>query len=313
MSEQQLISVDKPSKEIVSVELSVQHFLQKRLDIDNNTSATLIITFFIFILGYIVAGLNNKIARYFSRNSHKRLFLQTLERTNSSLKQRNEVLDEQLKTAESKFAYVIPVTKIQFYQAEILQSIDYKITFESFFSGIRNSLKTPKSNKLRTRAFLKVWENMANIVFWENQMFEAMPKYQNELNEMNEKLITPLTGIWEKYETLFLELENDRLQGTLLSFVTELKHLVEEWRKQENPENAYVTNTHITKPLITLCDQYTKLIESIDMRTSAINADYRFQNMVNLNQGLINDLKSYKTSLTFFRRSTNKILKILSY
>lgn len=291
--------------------MKFQKFIEDAFNIDSNTSATIIITILVFVLGYIITSLAKGTSKFFLRQANRKLFIKNLETLITSLRKRQEVLQEQLKHLEIERITVVPLAKIQFFQAQILYSMGYKTSFECFFIGFENVLRWRKNKKLRNKAFVKVWENMANIEFWENNMYEQIEPIQKEINRINETMGRPLTEMRIYYTELFEKLKVPDVSTEERQFITSLQNIVSEWAKKENCQHGYIVNEFLSKKIKELCNNYEFLSTARQLRNFAMDASHWFTNLTNVVLNLQRSLKQYEYALSYFSRSTKKIVVIL--
>lgn len=291
--------------------MNIQKFLESLFNIDSNTSSTIIITIIVFALGYVFTSLGKSLSEYSLRNANRNLFIKNLETLISSLKKRREILEEQLAHLNIETFTVVPVGKIQFFQISILNSMTHKASFECFFDGIENMFRSNKSKKLRNKAFVKVWENIANIEFWENNMYEQMKPAQEEINRMNETMGKPLKDMRVLYTELLTHLNGPTIQPLERQFLSDLKITVDTWVNQPNREHGHTVNEHLSKRLKLLCNKYETISSARQLRDYCMDASYCYGNIVLINQSLQRALTDYDHSLKYFMRSTKVIIKIL--
>lgn len=291
--------------------MNIQHFLKSLFKIDDNTSASIITTLTVFILGYLVASLIKNIGNYFGRQANRQLFLKCLSTVNDSIKKRQEVLKIQLEEIDIKKLKAVPMAKIQFFQIGILTSMGYKDSFQCFFAGFENIFRCRANKKLRNKAFVKVWENMANIEFWENNMYEQIDPAQAEMNRITELMAKPLEEMRIFYTDLFNKVNDSGISNAERVFIAQLQAVVDSWAKQPNNRNAYVVNEYLSKEIKLLCDKHCTLRFAIDLRHKAMAASHWYENLEIVIVNLHRSLTEYGHSLRYFSRSTKKIIKIL--
>lgn len=296
---------------ITYIKMNIQKFIEQLFNIDSNTSATIIITVIVFSLGYIFTSFGKMISKYSVRKANRKIFIKNLETLNNSLKKRREVVEIQLGHLSVKTFTVIPVSKIQFFQIAILNSMTYKETVESFFTGIENITCNQKAEKLKNKCFIKVWENMSNIEFWENNMYEQMKNTQDEINRLNEILANPLTEMRILYTELLSNLNNSTIQTLEKEFIIEVKAIIETWVIQKNINHGHTVNEFLSQKFISLCNKYEEVPSARQLKEHSVLASYWYENIILINEGIQKSLKDYDTSLSYFMRSTKIIIKAL--
>ncbi|HEY6144032.1 MAG TPA: hypothetical protein VIV55_11515 [Flavobacterium sp.] len=291
--------------------MNIQKFIEQLFNIDSNTSATIIITVIVFALGYIFTSLGKIISKYSIRKANRKIFIKNLESLIISLNKRREVIEIQLIHLNIKTFTVVPISKIQFFQISILNSMTYKETFECFFTGFENILYSSKTSKLRSKCFIKVWENMSNIEFWENKMYEQMKPAQDEINRLNEILTKPLTEMRILYTELLSNVNNPAIKPLEKEFLIEVKSIINTWLTQENIDHGYTVNEFLSKKFISLSSKYEEIQSAKKLKEHSVLASYSYGNIVRVNESIQRSLKDYDTSMRYFIRTTKVLIKTL--
>lgn len=291
--------------------MNIQKVIESLFNIDSNTSATIIITIIVFALGYAFSSFGKTISNYHLRKVNKKLFIKTLETLIDSLKKRREVIDIQLRHLTIETFTAVPISKIQFFQISILNSMSHKESFGCFFNGFENILNCNK--KFRNKCFIKVWENMANIEFWENNMYEEMKSAQEEINGMNETMGIHLRDMRILYKELLAQLNHSTNINSLeKQFLTEVKSIIDIWVTQKNSVHGHVVNEFLSKKFISLGNKYQSISSARKLAQYSIDASYWYGNIVLINQSLQVSLKNHDHSMKYFMRSTKVIIKVLN-
>lgn len=289
-----------------------QKLIEQLFNIDSKTSATIIISLTVFLLGFVITYTLKGFERYFTRRANRKIFLKNLETLISSVNKRKELLSEQLAILKIDHFTTIPVGRIQFFQITVLNSIGHKTSFDCFFLGIENFIRCPSNKKIRSKAFLKVIENFANIEFWENNMYEQMLPAQTELNRLNEKMGIPLQQMRIFYSELFTRQDSNQLSVPEIMFVTEIRAIFHEWSSIEDRTIAFTVNEMLSKKIKAACDKYYSLKIARDLRTISMEAIHQFSNIEIIILSLTQSLTAYSHLLSYFSKSTLKIIKILN-
>jgi hypothetical protein len=289
--------------------MEFQKFLERLFHIDSNTSATIIITFLIFFLGYLVATSVRLVGKYFERRAKRKIFIGTLKTLIESLKKREETLATQLHYSQISNASDVVIAKIQFFQFDILSSIGYTTTFQSFFYGVENFLKCNK--QLRTKAFIKVWENLANIQFWDQDMYEKMPPFRDEINRLNENMGESLQKYRHMYEDLFDQYQKGGGSVQERKFIEKIGAIVTSWQKLEDRRSAFNVNEFLSKPLTKLCTEFDSISVARELRKLTMNASVWYDNIEVAYSSIHKGLTNFNHAIKYFKRSTKKIILIL--
>ncbi|WPO77326.1 hypothetical protein [Flavobacterium sp. KACC 22761] len=292
--------------------MNIQKLIENLFQIDSNTSATIIITIIVFGLGYAFSSCGKAINNYYLRKANRKLFIKNLETLIASLKKRREVIKIQLGHLNIKTFSAVPIGKIQFFQIAILNSMTHKDSFECFFSGFENIFYWNKEKRLRNKCFIKVWENMANIEFWENSIYESMKLAQEEINRMNEIMGNHLRDMRILFTELLTQLNDPTTKPDEKQFLTEVKSIVDLWASQQNIDHGQTVNEYLSKKFILLNSKYGAIPSARKLIQHSIDASYWYGNIVLINQSLQNTLENHDISMRYFMRSTKVIIKTLN-
>jgi hypothetical protein len=291
--------------------MDVQKLFHQLFNVDDNTSATIIITLLVFLLGYLANALVKDIEKYKQRKANRIILLKTLQSLIVSLKKRREGAAEQIPHFTMENLSRVAAVRIQFFQMSILQSMGFKTAFESFFYGVENMVIFPKKRRLKSKAFIKLWENMSNIDFWEGEMHRMLEPGLVEINRINELLAKPLELLRIQYTELFYKFPTGVFNDAEKSFIQQLHIIQTKWNEIPKGYQVYISNTFLVKPIKTLCDKYEGLSIARELRNIVMDADYYYGNLEVVVENLHLTFVSYQYSLSYFSRSTKAIIRIL--
>jgi len=221
----------------------MQKFIERFFNISHDASASLIITLFTFILGYIITGLVFLISKYLERKSTRKIYIDNLISLNKSLarqvKQISYTLDSFNIVKNTLWVY----SKADFFQIPVFREISYKDTFKSFFFGVENQIALCTNKKLKRRAFNKTWENLNNIQFWSDKAFNDFNPILEKYNAYGEKRNTALNDLRKMWEQ-FLQNVPTNIHPEQLEYIKKLYLLIADFQKIHSDERVKPFVTH---------------------------------------------------------------------
>lgn len=292
---------------------SIYKFFKRIFGIDANTSATIIITVLIFFLGYFLNSLAKSYSEYLIRKRVRKVFIVNLTQLEKALKNRQEILIEQvlyLETVPNK----VYMGGVHFYSIEVLREIGFKNSFECFLSGWENLISGRKSSILKQKAFNKVWNIVSIIEYWDKTSKEDVLSFQKAMNEMLEK-ITPSSNLLRTTIDKFLA--SVPIQPTSqkeMEFKNLLRNVIDNWRnhsKNINDITEVNLRVHYLEPLKALTLQFKDLKEARYIYEIVNDMFYWNNNIKNISDAFKQQLGALAWYMRYCNRTCNKIIKIL--
>lgn len=265
---------------------NLQKYIMDSFNINETTSATIIITLFVFITGIliqqIIKGVDGYIVRYRTRNLFG-IAIKSLVRVTSDYSKGFA------KTANSfgfdhgyKFSFNIPTV----YLLKTFENIGYKSIYDAYFSGIENWPRPNKSKALQ--AFNAVWEAIVSADFWQGKIAGEVSQYMDNYNRFNTDRNEAIETLRSKIQLFDIEVENGIIKDSLAAHVKELVGIFMTWANQpgdpdeiSNPKNI---QENLIEPMREVNRSYPNDSISLEVTPLLHLAQHHFQNTKKLLQ-----------------------------
>lgn len=147
----------------------MQDFVNHFFEIDNNTSATIIITISVFLIGILINLFLSFIQKVIERKNIRRIFLMNVKALEKNV--RDQSVEFKKFSDQFCFEYTenLNLKIINFPQVQIIKQIGYGLSYDAFFKGLENIFVSKSSfetfNEIwETVYFLESWKDHSNII-----------------------------------------------------------------------------------------------------------------------------------------------------
>jgi hypothetical protein len=252
-------------------------YIRTLFNIDNNTSATLIVTLTVFFLGFLFTGILKSIREYLYRRNYRRIFKEMLsEIIRCTNKQSSNIIDlvESLKIENEDFF------KFRKQNINLLNEFN-KIPFDTFYSayfkGIENTCKGKKLS-----AFNKTFGLIDTLNKNENQILVELNNCVSNFNMHGDKWNDSTEKVRLDIENLRILLDGKPISRILSDFYQAIDQIILNWQKQPNPTQYYIAYSQLIKPLLDLfnANSNAEILKVTKMLLDdLINSQYHYRNM----------------------------------
>lgn len=253
-------------------------FINELFSIQNETSATIVITLTIFILGFILTGVMNIIRAYNSRKSIRNLFIDLLiEVSKTALKQADYFKSfEDILSIENKDFFRLKKTPIN--HLDNLSKLSINAFHEAYFTGFENIF----CRKIRQKAFNKIWIHISSLSFWEekhhNELKDFINKFNSYENKRNDELET-----WRKIsDQLIYMAQQQNVEGKLREYFTKYDKIVYTWQNAGQNTHYFVVQRDLIEPLRKLNREYKELPFVLTLTNPLLGVTSGYENLVSL-------------------------------
>lgn len=158
---------------------TILEFVNRIFDIDNETSATVIITLTVFILGYFLNWIYRIVKAYNKRKAIRKLISDLLkEISKTSIVQAKHFIEfKNILTIEHFGVFDLKKTPINHLNNII--KIDFITIYDAFFTGLENLFFKKKKRML----FNKIWSHISTLIYWEQQYPKGLEAFIKKFNE----------------------------------------------------------------------------------------------------------------------------------
>ena len=278
----------------------------KFFGINNTTTLPLVISLFVFALGWTLKGISNLFKESKRRKTIKHILRKNLHdlSINLSLEAKNSLKSS--KTFASRTDANFEITKNNFSQLSVFKEIGYQEMFNTFYKGFYNRF----NSLLRIRAASRLWGVINSISDWEEYIKEEIKKF----NELNNSYISLFN---KSHKTYLDHIYNLIIHGNSFKtdnekiYVSKLEQIRANWQKSDNFIHPDVVYEKLVLPSADLNNQYINITNHLILPSMSllndIDLSYRNRNRL---------LNSYSdlfiTSNKFYLKNSRRIRIITS-
>lgn len=282
-------------------------FINNLFNIQNETSAPIIITLIVFILGYILTGIVNIIKSYFTRRSVRRLFSDLLlEIARTAMKQADYFKDfENRLSIENQDFFKLNKTPIN--HLDNISKLSINTFHEAYFTGFENICK----GKIKQRAFNKTWIHISSLTFWEQRIPNEIKEFITKFNFYEDKRNEELEN-WRKIsDQLIYTVQQQGVEGRLREYFSKYDKIVYGWQVAGQNTHYFVVQKDLIEPLRALNREYKELPFVLTLTNPLLGVTAYYDNLVRL---LLANQKAYHSYYQSYRNAArlfSKAAKIL--
>ncbi len=159
--------------------MTIQEFLNRAFHIDNNTSATIIITIVVFGLGQILISIVKLINSESNKVQTRALFSEGLEALIRASKIQARVYREVSDKISLDLALMPGFTKVSYNVTRILEELEFRDVYSAYNSSL---VKNQFIKKIRRKAINKAYYIQANVAYINDMAYKQFADYLNNLN-----------------------------------------------------------------------------------------------------------------------------------
>lgn len=278
-------------------------YISDLFNIDNNTTATIVITIAVFLTGLAFQGLFSFIKNLSIRCRKRRFFIHVLDKTGqASLKQGNLFNDFSKKLAIS-YVGNFELSTITFPYLSTFDKIDFELVYNAFFNGPENLC-----SQYKTKAFTKAYSIISRIQSIESKYPTDLQKFIDKFNGYEDKWYNAVELIRQQYEQILGSSTEITVTNPLVAdFLTRMDGIISSWQRQINYTHYSTEFNSLVNPLYNLLKE--PQFESIALRSKQllnllIEAQGHYQNMVSL-------LENYSSLYQLYGRIYCNSLRII--
>jgi len=236
---------------------SIQTYLDSILNVDSNTSATILITLTVFFLGLILQIASKAITKCIERNRTRKMVTTLAKELSREVDKQSKFYLKSSKTFvfSNKDFFAFKQLTISSYSS--IKNVGFQNIYYSFFLGFENWIKVKKSTKFK--AFNRIWNIVVFIEDRHEKILNETNSFIIEFNKLTEKRNELLAGLRKLYDVEISNSVNKENPELLLKFEKEVKHIVVTWQKIENNTQLDIINSELVLKLKALNEKYPRL------------------------------------------------------
>ena len=287
----------------------MQEYLMREFGIDENTSATIVITLLIAALGIAINLVYQFSSKLIKRWQRRRIFFISVKRYSHQISKQaigySQTADKFTFENQEGFGF----TRTDLFPSQVLSDLGYKETYEACFSGIENTLKC--KNKLRLKAFNKIWECVHSTDYLHNKSFDGMDKFIEQYNTTNTARNVALTAHQKYWEPIILATDGETVERNIGTYLQGCDRVHVEWQNTEKRTRPDIVQRKLVLPLRIHNRKYKAQEIAQVMNYNLLTASAEYENQRTLLRGNKRQFKIYACTFRYWGRVTSKSSKIL--
>lgn len=289
----------------------IQKYLELTFGIDANTSATLIITLFVFIVGLILQQGLRTFTNYLERKRTRKTFffaleefwLQVKKQSEEYLKISNGLRFDKENNFEFKKATISTITS--------LNELGFKNAYEALFHGPENWIKI--NSKVKMKAFNKIWNSIKSVEFWHEKSFQDIDFFITKYNLFNDRRNSALRNYRAFIEPIMHSFNGKNIPKELAFYLKKVDQIQFEWQKMPDRTRADIVNKHLIIPLRILNRKNQDKEIAVKMNDNLLESSLEYQNLINLLEVHKKQYKSYYRNFRQYYKTCKKGQRIIKY
>jgi len=253
------------------------NFLENTFSINDNTSATIIITLTVFILGYIITGLAKSISAYINRIKYRNLFKEMIIEIARCSEIQSDNINKLIGTINIANNGYFNLKKQNINLLNNFNQISFESFYGSYFKGIENLFNRKKIIYFNKTFGLidALTKNEIQILIELDKCVINFNKHADNWNDSTEKVKLSI-------EDLNLYLDGQDVPIYVGEFFQQIDKLISDWQKFENPTRYDIVYNNLIKPIIKLYNEnkHVDLVKiSKTLLDRLMDSEYNYQSM----------------------------------
>lgn len=285
-------------------------FLKTTFNIDNNTSATLIVTLSVFILGFIITGLSKSLIAYRYRRNYRKLFKEMIKEIADGTKKQSINFKKLIETLSIENDGYFKLKKQNINLLNNFNQIPFDTFYSAYFKGIENICKRKK-----LIAFNKTFGFTDSLSRNESQSITELNNCIINFNKYADKWNDSTENVRLSIENIRLTLDGKDVPSYIGEFFQAIDTIVFDWQKIKNRNQYHVAYSQLIRPMLNLYDknEYNDIVKISKMLLdSLMDSEYHYQSMCRSLEFYRLLFSNFEYQYKFTNRILNKINMILN-
>ena len=240
---------------------TIQDTLNHLFRVQSQTSATIIISLSIFVLGFAFTEIIKGIGRIRKRKTIKRILFQCLDNLvlQISAQAKSYISFSEtfnLRGAHSGSQYSLQT--VNFFPVDVIKQIGYDNLFGVFFAGFRNALRQIFVRERRINAFNQIWACIENAKSWQEVTDSQSKQLIEIINAANSRRESALYDYFDFIAPeIFNAVNSDEIKATILGeYLLEVLKIRSNWNNMEDNTNPIVMHQNLVLPIMQIDNKY---------------------------------------------------------
>jgi hypothetical protein len=253
---------------------SLHDFLVDYFGIDKNTSATIIITIFVF-----GAGIFTSLMVDFFKTWYRRRMLQEVLKLDfaKSLNKQGNIFAETAAQFNFDRQGPMEISRVEISQISSIKEIGYDQSFQAFFYGIYN-LALFGRRKLKLKSFNKLWDSISAISYWHEKAVKEFDSYIEQSNVYNQRRNTAIDGYRKLIEEVFASVNGNRVPPPLATYLASIDAIHVIWQGLPNRTLPHIVQRKLVLPIRILNRKHQNLPIVNNINTYLLEASIHYEN-----------------------------------
>ncbi|MEO9850192.1 MAG: hypothetical protein ABJH72_09680 [Reichenbachiella sp.] len=283
--------------------------IEEYFGISRNTAATITITILVFVTGQFLLSIKSAINGYLKRKAIRTMFKQVVEGAIKTSKKNVEICNQVKRNLYFDKLTYLTKQKSEFFHLSLLQEIGHQTIYQSYFSGIENTVIFWKNTK-RQRAFLKTWETMTSLSYWVQECYDNIDIIRDKYNKHGDFKAEAMKRFQITSDSMAYDHNGKNVEERAIHYLTKFFNIQTNFQSLQD-RRPHILHRQLIVRLRILNKDFKDL--PITHNTNAIlsEATYQYESMSLLLKASRFQYHIYSCNFRFFYRTLNVALKII--
>ncbi|OFX87829.1 MAG: hypothetical protein A2W99_16065 [Bacteroidetes bacterium GWF2_33_16] len=285
---------------------TLQNLIDKYFKVDENTSATIIITISIFLIGISIQFISNQIKKYFIKKVRRKTFIEIVRNLSKTTKKQS---DKFVKTSESLSIESLGkfyLTRNVLGHIDSFREFNFVQVYESFLYRINFKFIN------RRKLISKIYEHVKLTTVIDAKCNRDIEKLFDKLNHLERGYLDSVDSLRKKFIELSDNIRYNGIKGLkkdYVEYIIAMDRVFANWSVLEDRGNIYISYNNLTSPLLKVNSDFVDCNrELLDFLFAADNYYKRIIRLLDTYSKLFMDYAScYKCSTKVLTLCINKI------
>lgn len=253
-------------------------FLKTTFNIDNNTSATLIVTLSVFILGFMITGLAKSVITYRYRKNYRKIFKGMINEIAYCTKKQSINFNKLIGTLRIDNEDYFRLKKQNINLLNNFNQIPFETFYSAYFKGIENICKRKKLT-----AFNKAFGYTDSLSKNESQYISELNNCIINFNKNTDKWNNSVENVRLTVENIRLSIDGKDVPRYVAKFFQTMDTIIFDWQKIENRSQYYIAYSKLITPMLNLYDknEHHDIVKITKMLLdNLMDSEYHYQCMI---------------------------------
>ncbi len=260
--------------------IALHEYLQKAFYIDSNTSATLLITLFVFIAGMLLRLIVIVISNYIKRRRIRKTFNINLRELIKEINEQSIAFENTIETLSIENSEPFRYKRKTISTLSSINNLGYYKIYDAYFHGLENLVKL-KMN-VKREIFTSMWNSIKSVEYWHNFSFQDKNRLIDKYNSYREKWSDATVKINDEIKCMRANSQSEQTPSDFEQLKPKVFKAYSKWITTPNNFNPTVINDKLVDNLIEIIEKHTDPSAAAILYKELVDASLQFQNQKNL-------------------------------